>query len=119
MTMTHLRSFPRPKGAAPESPSGEAQDLDRERARLRAERRALEEERSVFEQEVADAARTLAGDLGRATDRAIATGNPSEVARAIIRAGAKRRGEIDDTPEPSGIAGEIVKAAKRRRGELP
>ncbi|WP_407189147.1 hypothetical protein [Bradyrhizobium centrosematis] len=40
-------------------------------------------------------------------------------ARAIIRAGKLRRGEIDDGIKPTGLALQIVNAGRRARGEAP
>ena len=40
-------------------------------------------------------------------------------ARAIIRAGELRRGEIDPAAKPTGLALQIVNAGRKARGEAP
>jgi hypothetical protein len=52
-------------------------------------------------------------------DNEAVVANPKALAAAIIRAGAKRRGEITDVPLPTDpTARAIVLAGMRRRGEL-
>ena len=43
---------------------------------------------------------------------------PTATAKAVIAAGARRRGEVDP-PKPTGLALQIVNAGRRARGEPP
>ena len=65
----------------------------------------------------------MATELGRDTDRALVSGNPSAVAAAIVRSGQRRRGELIEEPpaprnETERLAQAIVHAGRLRRNEV-
>lgn len=125
--MTPLRVMPVP---APAGDRGELREqlLEREavadeRSRLAQERRQLERDRASFEEEREE--RIEQQRVEQRTEQrrteAIAVGHhqPSHLARLIIAAGRKRRGELVDTPAlPSNPkARAITLSGRRARGE--
>jgi len=91
-------------------------------ARMSAERR--ERERKEKQERSAPASiRSSAGIDTNSRQYETRVADPAATAAAIIEAGRRRRGEIDDTtPSPSArpaatLAEQIIDAGRRRRGE--
>jgi hypothetical protein len=84
-----------------------------------AKSRAERERRAAFYDEVHDA---ISGVVDATANLRDAFGAPlSEKARAILRAGMRRRGELpveSTAPEPGSLAAKIILAGKKRRGEI-
>jgi hypothetical protein len=84
-----------------------------------AKSRAERERRAEHFNEIRDA---ITGVVDATANLRDAFGAPlSEKARAIIRAGMKRRGELpveSTAPRPGTLAEKIIQAGKKRRGEI-
>jgi hypothetical protein len=95
-----------------------------EAALERRERALADRERETLTEQTTQANNADAEQLARSLnsdsiDRAFDAGNTSAVAAAIIRAGAKARGEIDNgRSAPTGVAAQIIRAGKLARGEI-